>query len=134
MDMTLRKSLIIAMLICLFGTHANAADQKELEAKVTELNNQSIKLLGVSLNAVRYLVGATPNDFLLLSALEESGEINYIRELKAKKYVRLQITQGLPDGTEQSVKFLRVIPIGSGIELQQYVVALQHPALKGFTP
>ena len=128
--MTFRTLLFSLMLTCC-SSNAFAANTKDIEAKVEELNTQSIKLLGVSLNAVRYLVGASPDSYLLLSSLERSGEIAYIRELEVKGYVKLQVVQGLPDAMQRNEKFLRVIPIGEGEELQRCVVALKHnPAFK----
>ena len=120
------RTLLVAVLIA--GSSANAlpADPKEIEQKVSELNAQSVKLLGVSLNALRHLVSAEPNSYLLLSHLERTGEINYIRELEAKGYVKTQVVQALPDGTQRNEKFLRVIPLGAGVELQRCVLALQH--------
>ncbi len=105
---------------------AVAADPKDIERKVAQLNGQSVKLLGVSLNALRYLVSAEPNSYLHLGHLERSGEIRFIRELEAKGYVKTQTVKALPDGTQQNESFLRVIPSGSGAELQRCVLALQH--------
>ena len=120
------RTLILGLAIGAFSTSALAADSKDIEAKVAELNGQSVKLLGVSLNALRYLVGAEPNSYLLLWHLERTGEINFIRELEAKGYVKVQTVQALPDGTQKDEKFLRVIPVGAGVELQRCVLALQH--------
>ena len=120
------RAAIISAVIFMFPLSAAADNAKDIETKVGELNTQSMKLLGVSLNAVRYLVGASASDYLLLSYLERSGEINYIRELEAKGYVKTQVVQGLPDGSQKNVKHLRIIPIGDGIELQRCVEALQH--------
>ena len=122
------RILRFAVVFALAIGPAVAADRTEIEQKVAELNRQSIKLLGVSLNALDYLVSASPNSYLLLSHLERSGDINYIRELEAKGYVRTQVVQALPDGTQSNETFLRVIPVGQGIELQRCVVALGHHA------
>jgi hypothetical protein len=105
---------------------AAAADPKEIESKVAQLNAHSVELLGVSLNALRYLVGAEPNSYLHLGHLEQSGEINFIRELEGKGYVKTQAVQALPDGTQRNERFLRVIPVGDGAELQRCIIALQH--------
>ena len=123
--MNFRKQLL-ATILMVFALGAHAADPKEIESKVAELNGQSIKILGVSLNALRFLVGASPNSYLLLSELEREGDVNYIRELEAKGYVKVQTVHGLPDGTEKNEKFMRVIPIGNGKEMQRCVVALKH--------
>jgi hypothetical protein len=123
--MTLRAALL-ALLITGVSTVAAAADPKEIEGKVAQLNGESLKLLGVSLNALRYLVDADGHSYLLLSHLERSGDIMFIRELEAKSYVTVQTVQGLPDGGEKHERFLRVIPIGDGAELQRCIIALQH--------
>lgn len=128
--MTVRAMLLAVLIACASST-AVAADAKEIERKVAQLNSQSVKLLGVSLNALRYLVGADPNSYLHLGHLENSGDINFVRELQAKGYVRTQTVQALPDGTQKTETFLRVIPVGDGVELQRCIIALQHnPALQ----
>jgi hypothetical protein len=114
------------MLIASVSVSAGAADPKEIEKKVAQLNGHSMKLLGVSLNALRYLVGAEPNSYLHLGHLEQSGEINFVRELEGKGYVKTQAVQALPDGTQRNERFLRVIPVGDGAELQRCIIALQH--------
>jgi hypothetical protein len=60
------------------------------------------------------LVDANPNNYLLLSHLEQSGEIAFIRELELKGYVRTQKVKSLPDGTQMNESFLRIIPLGAG--------------------
>ncbi len=124
--MIIRKLLIALYFVAGVSTTAEAADPKEIELKVAQLNSQSVKLLGVSLNAVRYLVNADANSYLHLGHLESSGEINFIRELESKGYVKTQVVQALPDGTLKTERFLRVIPIGDGEELQRCIIALQH--------
>src|SRR5688500_1338633 len=99
--MTLRTALLAAF-ITIVSTVAIAADPKEIERKVTQLNEESVKLLCVSLNALRDLVDADGNSYLLLWHLERSGEITFILELEAKGYVTVQTVQGLPDGAEKN--------------------------------
>jgi len=120
------RTVLLGLWIALIPTLAGAADPKDIERNVAQLNGESIKLLGVSLNALRYLVDADGNSYLLLSHLERSGEVAFIRELEAKGYVTVQTVQGLPNGGEKHEKFLRVIPIGDGVELQRCIIALQH--------
>ncbi|MHB8915496.1 MAG: hypothetical protein ACYC4K_06745, partial [Thiobacillus sp.] len=98
------RTLLFGTLLVVFSFGVRAADTKVIESKVAELNQQSIKILGVSLNALRYLVGASSTDYLLLSSLEQSGDVRYIRELEAKGYVKVQTVRGLPDGTEKNTK------------------------------
>ena len=120
------RALLLVIAIACASTSVRATDPKDIERKVSELNAQSVKLLGVSLNALRYLVAAEPNSYLLFWHLERSGEVQYIRELEAKGYVKVVAVEGLPDGTQKNERFLRVIPVGAGAELQRCVLALQH--------
>ena len=126
------RAALISVVFVVISASAHAAEPNQIESKVAKLNSESIKLLGVSLNAVRYLVGASSSSYLLYSHLESSGEIAYVRELEAKGYVKVQVVQSLPDGTQRNERFLRVIPVGEGAELQRCVVALKHnPAAQG---
>lgn len=117
---------MISVLIASLACTTYAADPKEIEKKVDALNAQSLKSLGVSLNALRYLVSANANHYLLLSHLEQSDDIKFIRELESKRYVRTQTMRGLPDGTQRNGTFIRVVPVGDRIELQRCMIALQH--------
>lgn len=122
------RTLIVGLVITGSSASGLAAElnSTEIQAKVAQLNDQSVKLLGVSLNALRYLVDADPNSYLLHSHLENSGELKFIRELETKGYVRTQTMQGLPDGSQKKERFLRIIPQSAGMELQRCVLALQH--------
>jgi hypothetical protein len=120
------QPLMFAALIALLSTSLSAADPKEIERRVTELNAQSVKLFGVSLTALRYLTNADANSYLHLGHLEKSGEITFIRELEAKGYVRTQVMQALPDGSQRHETFLRVMPIGDGVAVQRSIMRLQH--------
>ena len=131
--MTLR-TLLFTLFLSTFTVSAVAADRAEIERKVGELDRQSIKLLGVSLNALTHLVKADPQHYLPVRYLERSGEINYIRELETRGYVRTQVVQGLPDGQEKHEKFLRMIPVGEGIHVQECVIALQQKSAVRRTP
>ena len=57
--MNFRKCIVLGTICCSFVLTANAVEQADLNSKVAQLNQQSIKLLGVSLNALRYLVEAS---------------------------------------------------------------------------
>lgn len=120
------QRLICAAGIALLSASLSAADPKEIERKVSELNAQSVKLFGVSLNALRYLSSADADSYLHLGYLETSGEIKFIRELEAKGYVRTQVMQALPDGSQRNETFLRVMPIGDGVAVQRSLMRLQH--------
>jgi hypothetical protein len=121
-----RRILLLGAMFVVFTCGDHAADPKEIESKVAELNVQSINILGVSLNALLFLVDASPYSFLLLSELERTGDVDYIHELEIKGYVKVETVQDLPNGTETNTKFMRVIPIGEGKEMQSCIVALKH--------
>ena len=104
---------------------ASAADEAEVRAKVEQLNQESMRVLGVSLNALRYLVEASPTNYRPLWYLERSGDIKYVHELELAGYVSTEIRLGLPDGGEPNVKQMRIIPIGAGEYVKQCVVNLK---------
>jgi hypothetical protein len=118
--------MLVIVLIAGFSSAAPAADPKEIQQKVVQLNAQSVKLLGISLNALRYLAAADANSYHHLGHLEQTGEIKFVRELETKGYVKTQVMKALPDGTQRNETFLRVIPVGNGIEVQRSMTGLQH--------
>jgi hypothetical protein len=118
--------LLFSALITGLSSAVSAADPKEIQRKVVQLNAQSVKLLGISLNALTHLAGADANSYHHLGHLEQSGEIKFIRELEAKGYVKTQVVKALPDGTPTNETFLRVIPVGDGAEVQRSIIGLQH--------
>ena len=120
----MKLRLVLGAVLIAGVVPAYAADRAEIDRKVEALDAQSQKLLGVSLNALRYLVGASGNSYFPLWHLEKTGDIKFIRELEAKKYVSVEVRVGLPDGHEQNQQFVRVIPSGDGLQLQQCVLAL----------
>ncbi len=105
---------------------SSLAEDQDLESKINKLNTQSVVLLGVSLNALAYLVDASPTSFIPIWHLEKSGDINFVRELEVAGYVRTEVVQGLPDGQERNEKFMRIIPLELGREAQQYLLALKQ--------
>ena len=115
---------VVTALALGFSAIASATDPKDIERKVNELNGNSVKLLGVSLNALHYLARAKPDDLLLFLS-RESGEIAAIRELEKQKYVTTRIVEFAPDGRQKD-RFLTITPVGAGTELQRCVLALQH--------
>ena len=108
------------------ATGVSAADPKEIQRKVAQLNAHSAKLFGVSLSALRYLVDADANSYLHLGHLQQSGDIRFIKELEAKGCVKTQVVQALPDRTQRNETFMRVRPVGDGAEIQRSIIGLQH--------
>jgi len=100
------------------------AGDSDIEAKIDKLNSASIESLGISINALSYLVRTSPDSYMPLSYLEESGKIHYINELEKAGYVEVSKRVGLPDGQEQSETFLNVRPLKTGEEIQQCIQKL----------
>ncbi|MCW9058474.1 MAG: hypothetical protein OQL11_06360 [Gammaproteobacteria bacterium] len=113
------------MLSLLFSASVVASDSS-LEEKIQSLNDASIKSVGISLNALAYLVSASPNSYMPLWHLEQSGEIAYIKELEKAGYVKVNITEGLPDGQMRGEKQVNIVPLHSGLEVQRCMLALKH--------
>ena len=113
------KTILLISFLLVLSNSSISGKFTNLENKIEQLNQQSIKLIGISLNALKYLIDANPSSYLLFSYLEKSGQLKYLKELEKAGYVKLEITQGLPDGTEKNTKYLRVIPLFKGIEAQQ---------------
>lgn len=118
------RAVVLSALLLAVPFVARAVDPVEVERKVAELDAHSKKLFGVSLNSLRYLIDANPNHFFPMWHLEKTGDIVHIRELESKGYISTQVRTGLPDGGEPNVKFLRIIPMGAGLEVQRCVLAL----------
>lgn len=122
-----RKKILLASIgIFAFISFSLQAKGPDLEQKINTLNNASIQSLGISLNALAYLVDASPYSYMPLWHLEKSGEIQYIRELETAGYVKVTIVQGLPDGTSQSEKQVNIRPLHLGVEAQRCLLALKH--------
>ena len=98
----------------------------EVEAKINTLNEASIKSLGVSLNALTYLVQASGNSYIPLWHLEKSGDIAFINELENAKYIKVNKRQGLPDGHEPEETFINIVPLYKGNEVIRCMLALKH--------
>lgn len=100
-----------------------AADPAQMTRNVRTLNEQSIKLLGLSLYELRYLISIDRNTSYDLANLHLSFDTTVLRRLEAKGYVRTESHTLLGAGND---RFLRVIPINAGAEIWQSVNSLQH--------
>lgn len=116
---------ILAALLCM----PLLASGSDLEEKINSLNEASIKSVGVSLNALAFLVNASPNSYMPLWYLEKSGDMNYIRELEKAGYVKVNILNGLPDGQMPGEKQVNIVPLQLGREVQRCMTALKHNKL-----
>lgn len=97
-----------------------------IEEKIEALNNSSISSLGISLKALTYLVSASGYSYIPLWHLEETGDINFVRELESAGYVQIIERQGLPDGTSSDEIFVNINPLKTGNEIKQCIQALKH--------
>lgn len=104
---------------------STVAEDASIEGKINKINASSLAELGISLNALAYLMNASPHSFMPMWHLEENGDIEYIRELEKSGYVKVTILQGLPDGTEKDEKQVNIRPLKTGIEVQNCLIALR---------
>lgn len=121
----MRYRIVVIFLSTLLAVSA-LADEVSIESKIRDLNQASIKSLGVSLNALTYLVNASPNSYMPLWHLEKSGDMQFIRELEKSGYVSVTITKGLPDGQMPNEEQVNITPLNSGREVQRCMLALKH--------
>lgn len=116
---------IAAFLLTTMISFSAMAEDASIEAKISKLNSSSVTELGISLNALAYLMNASPYSFMPMWHLEKSGDIQYIRELEKAGYVKVTIMQGLPDGTQKDEKQVSIRPLKTGIEVQNCLIALR---------
>lgn len=121
----MNKQFASVILALLLYTPVMASDTV-LEEKINALNDASLYSVGISLNALAYLVNASPNAYMALWHLEQSGNMNYIRELEQAGYVKVNILDGLPDGQMPGEKQVNVVPLRLGREVQRCMTALKH--------
>lgn len=106
------------------------AKGSNIEYKVKHLNKISIDTLGVSLNALNYLLDASKSTYVPLPIFEKTGKIKFIHELESAGYLEVIKRKGLPDGTEQADMFLNIIPFGKGIEIRKALLSLKIKGTK----
>ena len=117
---------IAAIMLSLLLSATVMASDGSLEEKIQSLNEASIKSVGISLNALSYLVSASADSYMPLWHLEQSGDINYIKELEQAGYVKVNIVEGLPDGQMPGEKQINIVPLHTGREVQRCMMALKH--------
>lgn len=113
----MKLMLLLAILMIAPVSLSAANDEMDIEKKVEEINQKSIKSLGISLNALLYLLDSSSSSYYLLSNLKRTGKYEYIKELENKGFVKIEIVDELPDGQSLG-KHLRIIPTGLGIDVQ----------------
>ena len=116
--MKLRKSLLLTLFLTMLSPSISFSDDGiDIEKKVNEINQKSLGSLGISLNALLYLLDSSLSSYYLLSELKRTGKLEYIKELEAKGYVKTEIVSELPDGRKLG-EHLRIIPTELGIDVQ----------------
>ena len=113
----LRQGILILILFAISPAVWATDTPGELQRKIDTINQQSERLLGVSLTALLYLKDASPDEYLLLAYVKESGGWSALKELERKGYVKLVVVDQLPDG-QRLGKHLRIIPTALGVHLQ----------------
>ena len=117
------KPIIYCVFTMLAFSSAFAGDST-IEDKIDTLNSVSIESLGISLNALSYLVQVSPEGYIPLSYLKKSGKIDHIDELEKAGYVKISKRKGLPNGGPSSEIFLNVRPLKTGKEIQKRIQKL----------
>jgi hypothetical protein len=115
--------LVFTALFAALSSGSIAADSAHIASNVRALNEQSIKLLGLSLYELRYLISIEPNTYYDLANIDLTFDTAVLGRLEAKGYVRTE-RRSLPGGGNDP--FLRVIPIHAGAEIRRSVNSLQH--------
>jgi hypothetical protein len=116
--MKLRKTLLLLLFLAMTSPSISFSDDGfDIQKKVDEINQKSLTSLGISLNALLYLLDSSPTSYYLLSELKRTGKLEYIKELEAKGYVKTETVSELPDGRKLG-EHLRIIPTGLGIDVQ----------------
>ena len=105
---------ILLTLIFVAPSHAGSScDPCTKEAVL--LDQQSKKLLNIGLNSIRWLLGASPEVYLLHASLVQENQLGAVEALEKNGYARLELVDRLPGGTRDT--FLRIIPTAKGQDI-----------------
>jgi len=110
----IRFLAIFSMLIGFAGA-PHAADNEEILASITTLNEASIEWLGISLDALSYLLQSGDGSYVPKDYVESANRIPLIRELEGAGFVTVEERVGLPDGQEPNETFIRLRPTKQGL-------------------
>ena len=109
---------LVIIFVAVFSNGIYAIDDiTDAKQKVRELNKVSFEKLGISLNALSYLLKASKSGYILMSSVKCNGDINFINELEAAGYAKLHVNSGLPDETELNDSFLNIEPTALGLAI-----------------
>ena len=114
--MKLFNVLVLMLLTVIFVTPSYAGPSCDPCTKeVVLLDQQSRKVLNIGLNSIRWLLGASPDSYLLHSSLVQENQLGAIEALEKNGYARLELVDKLPGGTRDT--FLRIIPTAKGQDI-----------------
>ncbi len=114
--MKLLNVLVLILLTAILATSSYAGSSCDPCTKeVVLLDQQSKKLLNIGLNSMRWLLGSSPDDYLLHASLVEGNQLGAIEALEKNGYARLELVDKLPGGTRDT--FLRIIPTAKGQDI-----------------
>lgn len=74
----MKKAIPIILLVILFVVQVAYSEDKATEsiaAKTSKLNQHALSLFQIDLNSLRWLIGASPNSYLLYRSLDEDGQL-----------------------------------------------------------
>jgi len=109
------RDLALAFLILILASlPANGQDH---ERRARELDAHSKRLLGVDVTTLQWLLQVREGQYLLKSALDQSGDFARIQMLQDKGLIKFQVVKGLPDGHEPKNEFVRITPTSQGREI-----------------
>ena len=113
----MNRYLVIAFVAAFSNGIYAIDDVADAKQKVRQLNKISFEKLGISLNALSYLLKASKTGYILMSSVKCNGDINFINELEAAGYAKLRVNSGLPDEAELNDSFLNIEPTPLGLAI-----------------
>ena len=101
----IKKIILCAFLLC---TSAVASNDLSLNEKLSELDKKSKEVLGVSIQAVRFLLDHTPCSLSHSDILKENASLQYIIELEEAGLITTKVISHTPDGYDESIDLIEV--------------------------
>jgi hypothetical protein len=117
----MKRFLRIAALffgLTLSAGSASAGGKPDLEARIEAINAAVKAETGVSLTALPLIADAGPSGYFPVAMLESSGRWQGFKQLESAGYIQIQLTQGLPDGSNRDMQFAQFVLTESGAQLQ----------------
>jgi len=122
------RKMVLAIVVLTLSANSlgrePATSKRDISQTAVALNNQSKSQLGVGIFSLALLAEAGPGHFFPKSMLEKNGSWSKYQELEKAGFVRLIVSDGLPDGTAAGTEFVAVELTSSG---QQVRSALLKP-------